>query len=209
MPDNTIRLAGLEFIKKLLGGERDFSGIRLDPHFNLSGDDGFADVQKYLSDADLENAPVILEHADLTGVDADGVYLPFLKASGACFKHATLMEANLQSSELRNTDFRYAKLPQTNMKACDLEGADLRQADLNLATLNTSRLSGTDVAGANLLFTNIQGADINGIVNLAQARSVDTANFQFVSLSEKEKAIIRTELWAQQGKKRRLFGGAG
>ena len=153
--------------------------------------------------------PIILERADLTGLDADGLHLPFLKAGGACFKHATLMQADLRSSELRNADFRYAKLPQTDKKGSDLEDADLRQADLNLAILNDCRLSGANAAGTNLLFTNLQGADINGIVNLAQARSVDTANFQFVRLSEKEKAIIRTELWAQQGKKRRLFGGAG
>jgi len=209
MANKKVRMPGSELLQKLLAGERDFSGVCLEPYFNLSGDDSFPAVQKHLSNADLKNDPVILDKADLTGLDADGLHLPFLKATAACLKHTSLMEANLQSSELRSTDFRYAKLPQANLESCDLRDADMRQADLNLAILNDCKLSGVNIAGTNLLFTNIQGANIHGIVNLAQARSVETANFQFVSLSEKEKAIIRTELWAQQGKKRRLFGGAG
>jgi uncharacterized protein YjbI with pentapeptide repeats len=95
------------------------------------------------------------------------------------------------------------------MAECDLQGADLRQADLNLASLRRARMSRANVAGANLLFTNMQGANIRGILHLAEARAVETANFQFVSLSEQERRVIRMELWAQQGKKRRLFGGAG
>jgi len=209
MADNKVQMPGVEFIKKLLDGERDFSRVSLEPYFNLSGNENFSAVQNYLKDADLRTTPVILDDADLTGLDGDGLYLPFLKANGANLKHATLMEANLQSSEFRRTDFRYARLPQADMKACDFRDADMRQTDLNLAYLNNSVLTGANVAGATLLFTNMQAANIQGIINLAQARSVETANFQFVSLSEKEKAIIRAELWAQEGKKRRLFGGAG
>ncbi|RKY26649.1 MAG: hypothetical protein DRP79_04505 [Planctomycetota bacterium] len=209
MAERRTRLQGQEFITKILEGERDFSGIRLEPYFDLSGHESFPAVQQYLKDADLEGTPVILDGADLRGLDADGLHLPFLKATGASFKHATLMEANLQSSRLRNANFRFAMLPQIDMTHCDLQDADLRHADLNLALLNNTVLTGTNVAGANLLFTNLQAANIKGIVNLAQARSVETVNFQFVSLAEREKGIIQMELWAQQGKKRRLFGGSG
>jgi len=205
----TIHMSGQEFLQKLLEGEREFRGIVLEPYFSLSRNGQFASLQEQLLAADLENAPVILERADLTGFDADGLHMPFVKANGACFKQATLLEANLESSEFENADFRYARLPQANMKTCHFRDADLRQTDLNLAELNGSLLSGANVAGANLLFTNLQATDIKGIVNLQLARSVETANFQFVSLGEIEKNIIRTEMWAQQGKKRRLFGGAG
>ena len=209
MTENRVQMPGVEFIKKLLDGERDFSKVWLEPYFNLSGHENFPAIQNYLHDADLEKTPVILDGADLTGLDGDGLHLPFLKASSANFKHATLMEANLQSSRLRNANFRFAMLPQIDMTHCDLQDADLRHADLNLALLNNTVLTGTNVAGANLLFTNLQAANIKGIVNLAQARSVETVNFQFVSLAEREKGIIQMELWAQQGKKRRLFGGSG
>lgn len=209
MAEHNMELSGREFIEKLLAGERDFTGVRLEPYFNLSGDENFEALCDYLQDQDLTKEPVILEGADLRGIDADGLYIPYLKANSACLKHATLMEANLEDAELRSVDFRYARLPQTKMKGADLRDADMRQADLNLSVLTETKLTGCNVAGAHLLFTNMQGADITDIMNLVHGRSVDTANFQFVSLSDKEKQAIRMELWASQGKKRRLFGGAG
>lgn len=204
-----IPMPGNEFVQKLLDGERDFASIVLEPYYSLAKHEGFSELQEALQHADMENHPVVLEGADLTGLDADGLTMPFLKANGACFKHATMMEANVESSEFEAVDFRYAKLPQAGMKSCHFRDADLRQADLNLAVLNGSLFSGADVAGANLLFTNLQACDIQGIRNLGMARAVETANFQFVSLSDRERSIIRAELWTQQGKKRRLFGGAG
>jgi len=209
MIERIIYMSGEEFVKKLLGGEREFTHIRLEPYFNLSGNDAFDNLQDYLGSTNLEEAPVILNQAELRGLDADGLYLPYLKANDASFKHGSMMETDLRYSQFKNTDFRYARLPQIKMMDTDLENADLRQADLNLARLDNALLSGANLAGATLLFTNLQGANIQGIVNLHQARFVDTANFQFVSLTGREKAIIREELWAQEGKKRRLFGGTG
>lgn len=209
MAQSNTKLSGVEFIEKLLSGEKDFTGIHLEPYFNLSGNENFEALHEYLQEQDLEKEPVILEGAELRGLDADGLFMPFLKANGANFKHATLMEANLEFAELRSTDFRYARLPQVGMHGADLRKADMRQADLNLSILTECKLGGTNVAGAHLLFTNMQGANITDIMNLVHGRSVDTANFQYVSLSDKEKQAIRMELWAQQGKKRRLFGGAG
>ncbi len=209
MIGKVILVQGEEFITKLLNGERDFSNIRLEPYFNLSGNDYFENLQEYLKQSNLKETPVILEHADLKGLDADGLHLPYLKANEANFKHVSMMETNLKNSQFNKADFRYAKLPQTNMEGANLQEADLRQVDLNLARLNKTVLTGANFTGANLLFTNMHRANIKGIVNLEQARAVDTVNFQFVALTKKEKAIIRRELWAQPGKRMRLFGGSG
>jgi len=209
MAETRVFIEGQEFVRKVLDGERDFSNVRLEPHFGLSGDDSFATLQEYLKHADLQKAPLIVEKADLTGLDADGLYLPYLRANGASFKHATMMEANLEAAQFRYADLRYAELPQTNMEYADLRNADLRQADLNLARLNNTLLAGANFVGTKLLWTNLQSANIEGIVNLEQATHCATANFQFVCLTDTEKAIIRNELWAQEGKKRRLFGGTG
>lgn len=209
MSENHTFMPGEEFIQKLLAGERDFRRVRLEPYFNLSGDEAFSTLQEYLKGEDLENAPVLLERADLSGIDADGWHLPFVKANGIKLKHATLMQAMLAYSVFRNADFRYARLPQTSLMNCDLEGVDFRQADLNMAKLNQSSLKGADIAGTNLLFANLEATHIHGVVNLGLAQSVATANFQFVSLTEQEKSTIRMELWAQEGKKLRLFGGSG
>jgi uncharacterized protein YjbI with pentapeptide repeats len=202
-------MKGEEFVQKILSGERDFSNIELENNFDLSSHDGFDDLQSYLKSADLEEKPIMVQNSKFRQLDADGIFMPYLKANNANFKHATFMGANFENAQLKNADLRYAKLAQVNMKNSYLVNADLRQADLYLSSLIGTILTGVDLAGASLQYTNMQSAVLKGIKNLVLARFVETTNFQFADLTEKEKSIIRNELWAQQGKKRRLFGGSG
>lgn len=55
----------------------------------------------------------------------------------------------------------------------------------------------------------MKNADLKGIKNLQWARFLKTVNFQFAEITDKEKEIIRQALWAEESKKRRLFGGSG
>ena len=202
-------MKGEEFVRKILSGERDFSDINLEQDFNLCGYEKFEEMQKYLKNTNLEENPVIVENSVFRRLDADELYLPFLKANNASFKHAALMGADLKGSQFENTNFRYARLAKANMMDSNLKNADLQLADLNLTSLINTILTGADFSGADLQYTNMRKADMRGVKNLELARFVETVNFQFADLTEKEKSIIRNELWAQQGKKRRLFGGAG
>lgn len=209
MANELVFMKGREFVQKVLSGERDFSNIELEQDFDLSGCEAFDELQAYLKDADLEEKPLIVENSKFRQLDADGLYLPFIKANNANFKHGTFMAANFENGQFENTDFRYARLAQASMKNSNLQNSDLRQADLYLSSLVGTILTGADFSGASLQFTNMQAADVKGIKDLGLARFVETTNFQFAQLTEKEKSIIRRELWAQQGKKRRLFGGSG
>jgi uncharacterized protein YjbI with pentapeptide repeats len=209
MANELIFMKGREFVQKVLSGERDFSNIELEQDFDLSGYEAFDELQTYLKDADLEEKPLIVENSKFRQLDADGLYLPFIKANNANFKHGTFMAANFENGQFKNTDFRYAKLAQVSMKNSNLENSDLRQADLYLSSLIGTILTGADFSGASLQFTNMQAADVKRIKNLGLARFVETTNLQFAQLTEKEKSVIRSELWAQEGKKRRLFGGSG
>jgi len=202
-------MKGEEFVQKVISGERDFSNIELEQDFNLCGHEKFEEMQKYLKNINLKETPVIIENSSFRRLDADELYLPFLKANNASFKHAALMGANLKGSQFENTNFRYARLAKANMMDSNLKNADLQLANLNLASLINTILTEADFSGADLQYTNMQKANMKGIKNLELARFVETANFQFADLTEKEKSIIRNELWAQQGKKRRLFGGSG
>jgi uncharacterized protein YjbI with pentapeptide repeats len=202
-------MKGEEFVRKILSGERNFSDINLEQDFDLCGDEKFEEMQKYLKNTDLEENPVIVENSVFRRLDADELYLPFLRADNASFKHAALMGADLKGSQFENTNFRYARLAKANMMDSNLKNADLQLADLNLASLINTILTGADFSGADLQYTNMRKADIKGIKNLELARFAETVNFQFADLTEKEKSIIRNELWAQQSKKSRLFGGAG
>ncbi|MBN1472101.1 MAG: pentapeptide repeat-containing protein [Syntrophaceae bacterium] len=209
MTDRLIGMQGVEFIRKVLAGERDFSRIDLEEGFDLCGDDGFDELQEYLKRCDLKSAPINIEKARLRYLDADGIYLPFLRASGAHLKHTALMGANLENAQLENVDLRYSKLCTSNLTGSNFKNADLRAADLSLALLNKVVLVGANVETTDLEYANLQGADLKGVKNLDRARFLKTVNFQFADIAEKEKSIIRQALWAEESKKRRLFGGSG
>ena len=209
MDRQLVFVKGNEFIKKILSGERDFSGIELEEGFDLCGDDSFDELQEYLKKCDLEKTPVNIEGSKLRRLDADGIYLPFVRAKGANLKHAALMGANLENAQLEMSDLRYARLSRVKLNNANLKNADLRLADLNLASLVKTILAGANFEAADLEYTNMQNADLKGVKNLQWARFLKTVNFQFAEITDKEKEIIRQALWAEESKKRRLFGGSG
>ena len=209
MTTQLIFVKGKEFIKKILSGERDFSGIELEEGFDLCGDDGFSELQEYFKKSDLRENPINIEWSKLRRLDADGLYLPFVQAKGVNLKHAALMGANLENAQLEMSDLRYARLSRVKLTNADLRNADLRLADLNLASLIKAILSGADFEAADLEYTNMKSADLKGVKNLQWARFLKTVNFQFADITDKEKEIIRQALWAEESKKRRLFGGSG
>lgn len=209
MAKQLVAVEGAEFVQKILSGERDFSGIDLEEGFDLCGYSGFDELQEYLQKADLEKIPINIEGSKLRHLDADGLYLPFVQANGANLKHAALMGANLEGAGFEKADLRYVRLARGNLANANLRDADLRLADLNCASLVNTILTGTNFGAADLEYANMQNADLKDVKNLEWARSVRTVNFQFANLTEKEKSIIRNELWSQESKKRRLFGGSG
>ena len=209
MVEKLFAMEGAEFVQKILSGERDFSKIDLEEGFDLCGYSGFEELQEYLKSSDLEKDPINLKGAKLRHLDADGLYLPFVQANGANLKHAALMGANLENADFEKADLRYVRFARTDLNNANLKDADLRLADLNLASLTRTVLTGTNLEAADLEYTNMQNADLKGVKNLEWARFVKTVNYQFADLTEKEKNIIRNSLWAEEGKKRRLFGGSG
>ena len=124
-----IFIEGKEFIKKILSGERDFSGIELKEGFDLCGDDSFDELQEYLKKSDLKRNPINIERSKLRRLDADGLYLPFVQAKGVNLKHAVLMGANLENAQLEMSDLRYARLSRVKLVSANLSNADLRLAD--------------------------------------------------------------------------------
>lgn len=209
MVTQLVFVKGKEFIKKVLSGERNFSGIELEEGFDLCGDDSFDELQEYLKKCNFKENPVNIEGSKLRHLDADGLYLPFVRAKGVNLKHAALMGANLENAQLEMSDLRYAKLSRVKLTGANLRNADLRLADLNLASLIKAILAGANFEAADLEYTNMKRADLKDVKNLQWARFLKTVNFQFADITNKEKEIIRQALWAEESKKRRLFGGSG
>lgn len=205
---------GEEFIKKVLEGERDFSGIKLEKRFDLSGHEGFGELQQYLKAQDFEKRPIILENARLRYVKARGLYLPFVKARNADITGAEFREANLSHSDFGYGKFNYAHLENTELSNMNLEYAILKMAHFtnsnleysNLkdallvrtvfrdANLSYSDLRNTKIGWANFQNTNFEHADLRDVKNLRDSLNLDSAKFFETKVTSKEKAIISTLL---------------
>ena len=124
------QMSGEEFVRRVLGGERDFSGIELEEGFDLSGYDGFGEMQDYLGWHDLFMNPVLINGSKFYRVKAQGLYLPYAKGRKAVLAGADLKRADLSEADLEGADLEGAVLEGAVLEGVDLEGADLRRADL-------------------------------------------------------------------------------
>ena len=118
-------IKGEEFVRKILAGERDFSGITLEKFFDLAGHEGFGDMQEYLRKTDLQTSPLILDDSELQYIKARGLYLPFVRGK----------EANLRGADLRGANLCGAHLGGAYLCGAHLGMADLRGAKNPEATL--------------------------------------------------------------------------
>jgi len=224
MPTQLTQISGKEFVEKILQDERDFSGIRLEPNFNLSGYEGFAEMQAYLKKQELSENPVIIDHSEFYHINAKGLYLPFVRGTGANLRGAFLQGASLQGAYLAEASLQNAYLPRadlwkavlhgaflqganlqyTNLREVHLAGASLQGANLKKADLWKAFLRGADLRGANLQYTNLReveleganfwGADLRGARGLENALNLGLAFYQNTRVTRDQEAIIRREL---------------
>jgi uncharacterized protein YjbI with pentapeptide repeats len=168
------QLTGNEFITKILSGERDFSGVKLEKGFDFNAHDGFDEMQNHLSGQPLQDSPVIINGSDFSYVKARGLYLPFSMGGGANLYEADLRGANLYEADLRGANLLRANLLRANFWGADLRGADFEEADFEEA--------------------DFEEADLRGVRNLAGALNLDRALFYKTKVTKKEKAIIERAL---------------
>src|SRR3989344_4183103 len=205
MKDVVKYMKGKDFVKKILEGERDFSSIKLEDSFNLSGFKGFEDLQRYLKKADLRHYPIILDYAKLISIQASGLYLPYV--NGVCINleeadleraklwEAKLVGANLSGAILMGANLEEAILQGANLVGANLDGADLRGANLRGADLRGADLRGADLGQANLEGVNLKRTNLRK-ANLEIARKLETiinlgkAKLYGAIVTEKERAII-------------------
>src|SRR3990172_12862788 len=114
-----------EFIEKLLNGERDFAGIKLEEHFNLKKHKKYKMLQDYLLRSKLWEEPIVLDAADLRFLKAEDIYWPFTHAEFADFTGADLQNANLFKACFTSSNFFEAQLRLANLRFAQLAGANL------------------------------------------------------------------------------------
>jgi len=92
-------MGGREFISKILAGEKDFSGIRIEKGFDLHGYEIFEEMKRYLCGERLHINPIIIRDSEFRYIKAAGLYLPYTQGVGANFEGANLVNVrNLEGS---------------------------------------------------------------------------------------------------------------
>ena len=191
-------IKGEEFVRKILAGERDFSGITLEKFFDLAGHEGFGDMQEYLRKTDLQTSPLILDDSELQYIKARGLYLPFVRGKeanlrGADLRGANLCGAHLGGAYLCGAHLGGAYLCGAHLWEANLGGADLRGADLGEANLGEANLRGAYLGGAYLGM-----ADLRGAKNPEATLAIEYADFYKTKVTDREKAIIEEALKRKQ-----------
>jgi uncharacterized protein YjbI with pentapeptide repeats len=212
MPTQLKKMKGEEFVEKILPPfeERDFSKIKLEEGFDLSGYEGFDELRNYLRRQNLFDEPIIINGSDFRRVRAVGIYLPFVRGEGAYLSGANLREAYLSGANLSGANLREAYLSGAYLSGADLmvadlrvanlSGANLRVANLKEANLRVANLKEAYLSGANLRETDLSGANLKDVKNLESAIGLEEAVFYKTRVTETEKRIIEEAL-----KSRKLF----
>src|SRR3989338_8996764 len=103
-------MGGREFISKILAGEKDFSGIRIEKGFVLHGYEIFEEMKRYLCGERLHINPIIIRDSEFRYIKAAGLYLPYTQGVGANFEGANLGGADFKGANLGGADFGRANL---------------------------------------------------------------------------------------------------
>lgn len=91
----------------------------------------------------------------LVGVDASGAFL-----QGIHLPHARLSRANLSAADLRDSDWSSADLSYADLRSANARDALLRNVNFANADLGDADLSGADLSGADISRSNLTTADL-------------------------------------------------
>lgn len=173
-----IEIKGDEFFKKILAGERDFTGIKLSDLDLTQQRDRLNELNDYLKNRDLSNEPIILNEAELSFIKAGGLWLPYVKANRASFKGGDFSQCNFRCGEFPRASFYRTNLQGANCEACDFYNAYFKEAIL----------SQTRFGGARLRF-----ADLCGAKDLEKAVDLVYAHFERTNVTSTEQIIVMNQ----------------
>jgi uncharacterized protein YjbI with pentapeptide repeats len=149
-------ISGVNLMRDILKGRRDFSQIRLEEGFCFYRHELFEEFQEYLKKHDLKNYPLIFDGSTLRFVNLDNMYLPSVQAKGTIFACSSLRNSNLLDGDFSGADFSYAyvknacliraNLSNTNLWYADLASANLRDTNMQDSKLETANIRKPDLS---------------------------------------------------------------
>ena len=143
-----------EFAKKLLNGERDFRGIRFPDFADLSGYEGFNNLNSYLRRQPLSESPVNLTGSRIRYVKARGLYLPYVVGESTNFDGADLIESCFMRARFRHSYFWNAHFDNADLWEADFMSANLERASFNKAIIYRANFRRANIKGAENLNLN-------------------------------------------------------
>ena len=145
--------------------------------------------------------------ADLSGIDARGVFLLAMKWRRTNWSKADLRKAKLERGDFTGADFRESQLGEiigwnAQFERADFTGANLAKADIRDAKLPGAKLIDANLREAILDCCNLRGTDFTG-ADLRKGRFHHAA-FNEATIWPKGFAIPDDALWHGRGRDPRL-----
>ncbi|HZF31819.1 MAG TPA: pentapeptide repeat-containing protein [Gammaproteobacteria bacterium] len=127
-----------------------------------------------LHEADLTDA--WLESADLRKTSFRKSVLERSNLSAARLEEASIRHTNARKADFLGTDLQNANIAFSDLNGAQLTNAKLRGAAFLTCDLTNADLSKADLAGATLYRTQLMNADLSGIQNWEQIKSIEQTN---------------------------------
>lgn len=135
----------------------------------------------------FRDAPINISKSTARHLQAEGLYMPWLKAPDADLRGANFSEAGShKATYLYGADFTRAKLMESYFNNANLKGVWFSGADLSKAILE-----GADLENAQLDNAKFYGTNLRGVKNLEKADGIAYAKYKKTIVTEKEYEIIQ------------------
>ncbi|MBI4177365.1 MAG: pentapeptide repeat-containing protein [Candidatus Aenigmarchaeota archaeon] len=179
---NQIIITGSEWMKKLFEGERDFSRTKIvgEPVVLQH----IKEINDYLTMANLEREPLILDLADISGVRAPELYAPHTKARGIRAPYADFGRAFLSYSDFG---------PYRNPNGSETR-SNMVYVTFDNATMNSVVLRGAVVRGISLRYADLSGSDLTGVRDLETSPNAGLAIYHNITADDAVKKIISRKI---------------
>jgi len=164
------KITGDEFIQKIISGERYLERILLED-VNLNQHPRFAEFNQYLKENTLGGNSLVLSQAYLKGVQAKGIYLPYLNG-----RYITLEDVDLEGAYLEGADLEEAQLSGIILRGANLREACLQQVFLNEADFSWAVLERADLTGASTR-TSYSHTTLKERIDEMESSELDKTNF--------------------------------
>ena len=189
-----------EFVKKLLGGERDFNKICLPDGADLRR--FIPELNDYLTEQELAKDKIVLCNSRIIRIIAPKIYIPYSNMSrvnmsganmyGAHMSGADMSGADMSGADMSGANMSGADMSGANMSGVDMTGANMYEANMYGAHMNGAHMNGADMYRADVSGANMSGVDIRGTQNLGSVIGLDSVIFNNTIVTKNEmKEILK------------------